>query len=207
MLYLSDSERFRSMSNTELLSVVFDKEYKLMEKSANILFENGYTYVSTKEFAEKAEVDEDSAKKILAVAELMKRQPHSKKKMHIASTDDAYNYVADLFKGLDHEEMFGLFLNNAGNVVNLQRFSIGTYNNVFADVRQVMREALNCKATAIILLHNHPSGSLNPSSLDISLTKKFLSAGEIMEVKLLDHLIVTDESYCSLSATTDLFPD
>jgi len=207
MLYLNDSEKFRSMSNTELLSVVFDKEYKQLEKSADLLFENGSTYVSTKEFAAKAEVDEESAKKMLAVAELMKRQPHSKKKMHIGSTDDAYNYVAELFKGLDHEEMFGLFLNNAGNVVNLQRFAIGTYNNVFADVRQVMREALNCKATALILFHNHPSGSLKPSTLDISLTKKFLAAGEIMEVKLLDHLIVTDESYCSLSATTDIFPD
>lgn len=207
MLYLNDSERFRSMSNTELLSIVFDKDYKVMEKSANLLFENTSTYVSTKEFADMAEVDEASAKRILAVAELMKRQPHSKKKMHIGSTEDAYNYVADIFKGLDHEEMFGLFLNNAGNVVNLQRFAIGTYNNVFADVRQVMREALNCKATAIILCHNHPSGSLTPSSLDISLTKKFLAAGEIMEVRLLDHIIVTDESYCSLSATTDIFPN
>lgn len=199
MLELSESERYRTMTNAELLSVVLCSDNKSMEKCAQALFEDGRVYNTAVELSRKAEVGREDAEKMLAIAELMKRKPGSQKRQSLSSSKLVYDYVAETMRGLDHEEIFSLYLNNAIYPIKMVRFGVGTYNCVTIDVRQVLREALELKATGMILVHNHPSGKLSPSEQDRQLTRKIQEAGEVMDIRLLDHLIVADDKYFSFN--------
>lgn len=204
MLELSESEKYRSMTNAELLSIVLCSDYKTMEKCAHALFEDDRTYNTAVELSRKAEVETKDAERMLAIAELMKRRPGSQRKQSLSSSILVYNYVAETLKGLDHEEIFCLYMNNANYPIKLVRFGVGTYNCVTIDVRQVLREALELKATGMILIHNHPSGKLTPSEQDRQLTRKIQEAGEVMDIKLLDHLIVGEDRYYSFNDAGDI---
>ena len=84
-----------------------------------------------------------------------------------------------------------LLLNNANKIIGYTTISEGGLSSTIVDVRVVMQTALVCNATSMILTHNHPSGNTRPSSQDDSLTKKIKAACDIMEIRLLDHIIVT----------------
>ena len=199
MLELSESERYRTMTNAELLSVVLCSDNKSMEKCAQALFEDDRVYNTAVELSRKADVGREDAEKMLAIAELMKRKPGTQRKQSLSSSKLVYDYVAETMRGLDHEEIFCLYLNNAIYPIKMVRFGVGTYNCVTIDVRQVLREALELKATGMILVHNHPSGKLSPSEQDRQLTRKIQEAGEVMDIRLLDHLIVADDKYFSFN--------
>lgn len=93
-----------------------------------------------------------------------------------------------------------LLLNNSNNIIGYTTISEGGLTSTIVDVRMIMQTALVCNATSIILTHNHPSGNRNPSIHDDNLTKKIKSACELMDIRLLDHIIVTPYdsffSYC-----------
>jgi len=95
------------------------------------------------------------------------------------------------------EAMMVLFLNNSNRTVGYSVASIGGITATLVDVRLVLRDALLTQSTNIVLVHNHPSGSLNPSLSDLSLTDKVKKAALIMDIKLLDHLILTDCGFYS----------
>lgn len=97
------------------------------------------------------------------------------------------------------EEFIVVFLNNSNRVVGHQRISKGGISATVVDTRVIFSTAIKCFASAIIISHNHPSGNLNPSRADIELTKKIKKIGEIMDIKLLDHIIITDEEYLSFA--------
>ena len=98
---------------------------------------------------------------------------------------------------LSHEECWIILLNNDLRVIDTVRISVGGWNETLVDVRMILREALLKRATLIVLSHNHPSGSIKPSPDDDQLTERVKKACEIMYVKLLDHIIVTDGAYFS----------
>jgi len=89
--------------------------------------------------------------------------------------------------------------NNSNKIIKSERLSKGGITGTLVDVRLVFKEALQNGATAIILAHNHPSGTLRPSQPDIKLTKKLKAAGESLDIKVLDHLIVTEKAYFSFA--------
>ena len=95
------------------------------------------------------------------------------------------------------EAMVALYLNNSNRTLGYSIASIGGITGTILDIRLVLRDALLTQATNIILIHNHPSGSLNPSQADISITEKVKKAGELMDLRLLDHLILTEDTYYS----------
>lgn len=97
------------------------------------------------------------------------------------------------------EEMLMLCLNQANKVVGFYKVSSGGMTGTVADSKIIMTIALQSVSTSIIIAHNHPSGNLKPSSADIDLTKKIKAAGELLDIKLLDHLIITDESFISFT--------
>ena len=99
----------------------------------------------------------------------------------------------------DREAMIVLYLNNSNRTLGYSIASIGGLTGTLVDVRLVLRDALLSRSTAIILCHNHPSGSLKPSQADILITNKLKKAAEVMDLKLLDHLILTEESYFSFA--------
>ncbi len=98
---------------------------------------------------------------------------------------------------LPHEEFWILYLNNSNKVISKAQLSVGGITGTLVDVRLVFKTALEKGATALILCHNHPSGTLAPSDADKQITKKLKLAGESLDVKVLDHLIVTETKYFS----------
>jgi len=111
--------------------------------------------------------------------------------------------VADIFQpllsDLLHEEFWILFLNRSNKVINRMKLSQGGVSGTVTDVRMVMKKAIECLASGIIVCHNHPSGNLNPSESDNKITQKIKEAGNLMDIQLLDHLIISDKDYYSFA--------
>lgn len=102
------------------------------------------------------------------------------------------------------EAMIVLLLNNSNRTIGYSIASIGGITGTLVDVRLVLRDALLTQATGLILVHNHPSGTLKPSQSDINITNKVKKAAEVMDIKLLDHLILTEDSYFSFADSGQL---
>jgi DNA repair protein RadC len=111
--------------------------------------------------------------------------------------------VADIFQpllsDLSHEEFWILFLNRSNKVINRMKLSQGGISGTVTDVRIVMKKAIEYLASGIIICHNHPSGNLNPSDSDTKITQKIREAGNLMDIQLLDHLIISDKNYYSFA--------
>ena len=103
------------------------------------------------------------------------------------------------FPILLHEEFWILFLNRSNKVINRMKLSQGGISGTVTDVRMVMKKAIECLASGIIVCHNHPSGNLNPSESDSKITQKIKEAGNLMDIQLLDHLIISDKDYYSFA--------
>lgn len=120
----------------------------------------------------------------------------------INSPADSYNVLIkiwDMNKIELLEHFYALYLNNANRVLGAALISSGGISTCVADPRVIMVIALKLSATGIILAHSHPSGSLNPSSIDIAMTQKLKNGGEFLDIRVLDHLIVTKEGYYSFA--------
>ena len=102
------------------------------------------------------------------------------------------------------EESIVLCLNIANKVVGFYKLSCGGVAGTIMDPKVIFTVALNCGASSIIIAHNHPSGQLSPSHADIRITKKIKAAGELLDIQLLDHIIVTDEGYYSFGEKGEL---
>ena len=130
-----------------------------------------------------------------------------KERRKIRDSVDAYGMLMETYpdEQIDHKEIFkALYLNKANQAVGCVTISEGGISGTIADVRLIFQGALLLHATSIILVHNHPSGTRNPSRQDISLTKKAIEVGKIMEIELVDHLIITREGYYSLKDNGDI---
>jgi DNA repair protein RadC len=120
----------------------------------------------------------------------------------ITSSKSAYDIFIKIFNADTFdwcEEFLILCLNNSNAVTGFYKLSSGGITGTVVDIRMIYTLALNSCSTSIIIAHNHPSGKLAPSTADLSITKKIKAAGEFLDIKLLDHLILTDESYLSFS--------
>lgn len=121
-------------------------------------------------------------------------------RLRISSSADAYRQLLLLFDPVAmniKEEAVVLFLNRGSRLIGGYKLSCGGITCTVVDIRLILGLALKCLATGIILAHSHPSGELKPSKQDIGLTEKLRQAAEIMDLKLLDHLIVTPSAYYS----------
>lgn len=136
---------------------------------------------------------------ILAACELGKRRKMTEmeERLRLASSGDIYEYMLPRMQDLPHEECWIIMLNNNLRVIETQRVSQGGWNETLVDVRLILREALLKRASLLILCHNHPSGSVRPSRDDDRLTERVKKACDVMNIKLLDHLVVADGAYYS----------
>ena len=123
----------------------------------------------------------------------------------IQTVDDVYNLLYPLLCDLEHEEFWVLFLNQANKLKARINISKGGISKTLTDVRIIFKKALETGATAIILCHNHPSGNLNPGKEDIELTKRIIEAGKIMDIKILDHIIISDTDFFSFKNENMLY--
>ena len=146
-------------------------------------------------------IGEAKAIKIAAAMELSRRRRKTdpKKLDKINTSRSVFEIVYPLLGHLSHEEFWVLYLNNSNKILAKTQMSKGGMTSTTVDVRIVMKQALEHSATAIVLVHNHPSGSLHPSKSDTQLTEKFKLAAESLDIKVLDHIIVTEKNYFSFA--------
>jgi DNA repair protein RadC len=117
----------------------------------------------------------------------------------IASSQAVFDLLQPLVGDLPHEEFWIVYLNNSNKVIHKSQLSKGGITGTLVDVRLVMKQALELGAVALILAHNHPSGALQPSEADKSITYKLQKAAESMDIKVLDHVILTQNKYYSFA--------
>ena len=116
----------------------------------------------------------------------------------ILSPNDAYEMIKEQLEGLDREQFIIACLNTKNEPTNISVVAVGTLNKAIVHPREVFKTAILSNAASIMAFHNHPSGNAEPSQQDIQLTHRLVEAGELLGIKLLDHLIIGDGTFTSL---------
>ena len=130
--------------------------------------------------------------------ELHELEEKYKKKVIMKDSDTVFREMRDI-KKWNKEAFVGFYLDSQSKVISREIISIGILNSVIVHPREIFRTAIIRNANAIIVAHNHPSGNLEPSSEDIEITKKLRQSGDIIGIKLFDHVIVSNAGYYSFS--------
>jgi DNA repair protein RadC len=196
-----------SLSNAELLAILIgsgNTEDSAVELMRKVLAE----YHNNLNELGKASVDElcrfkgigpAKAITILVASELGKRRKEEdiRERLSIVSSKDVYECFYPLMCDLPTEECWLLLLNQASKVIDKVRVSTGGLSATAVDVRCILHEALLKRASAIALCHNHPSGNIHPSREDDRLTEQLRQACQIMNIRLVDHVILTDGCFYS----------
>jgi DNA repair protein RadC len=117
----------------------------------------------------------------------------------ITGSKAIFEIMQPLIGELNHEEFWIVYLNNSNKILHKEQLSKGGLTGTLVDVRLVFKKGIELFSTAIILCHNHPSGKLQPSQADKSITSKLKLAGETLDIKVLDHLIITENAYFSFA--------
>lgn len=140
------------------------------------------------------------AMQIVACAELGRRfyEKNDASSPTIRTASDVFEYVKDM-RELSKEHLRGIYLNSHYKVVHDEIISIGTVDTSIIHPREVFRPALEYATVAVILVHNHPSGTTTPSDADIAITKQLVEAGKLIGIDLVDHVIVTKHSFASIA--------
>ena len=196
-----------ALSNAELLAILIgsgnteDSAVELMRKVLadyhNNLAELGKASID--ELCRFKGIGPAKAITILAASELGKRRKEEgvEERNVIASSKDVYECLYPLMCDLPTEECWVLLLNQASKIIDKVKISAGGLSATAVDVRCILREALLKRASAIALCHNHPSGSIRPSREDDLLTKQVAQASECMNIRFIDHVILTDGAFYS----------
>lgn len=198
-----------ALSDAELLAILIgsgNKEETALDVSKKILANNNnhlsdLAKMSIIDLMKIKGIGEAKAVSIAAALELGRRLERSstKKENIVKSSNDAYKLLKPLMADLRHEEFCVLFLSRSNKILAQERISVGGVNSTLVDVKIIMKHALALLASSIILAHNHPSGNLNPSEADISITQKIKHAAQFFEVQLIDHIIVCEQGYFSFA--------
>jgi len=146
-------------------------------------------------------IGEAKAITIVAALELGRRQQAQEIHVQpiITASIDVFRYMQPLLGDLQHEEFWVLFLDNSNKILHRKMMSLGGQTGTTIDIKLIFKTALEYSAIAIILSHNHPSGKLTPSNSDKQSTKNIITAGETLDIKILDHVIVTEKNYFSFA--------
>ena len=196
-----------ALSNAELLAILIGSG-NTEESAVGLMRKVLADYSNNLNELGKASIDElcrykgigpAKAITILAASELGKRRKEEKveERVAILSSKDVYECFYPLMCDLPTEECWVLLLNQASKIIDKIRISTGGLNATAVDVRCILREALLKRASAIALCHNHPSGSIRPSREDDRLTQQVNQASQCMNIRLVDHVILTDGAFYS----------
>lgn len=198
-----------SLSDSELLAIIMgsgSRDETAVELARKILtsVDNNWHQLSLltiKDLTKFKGVGEVKAISIATALEIGRRRSAQEipEKPQISSSKDAYQILKLHLADLRTEEFWAVFLNQSNKVIHFAQLTQGGINQSIVDIRIVFKTALEHFATGIIISHNHPSGNLKPSTEDIDITKKIKEAGNLMNIQLLDHLIITQNSYLSFA--------
>ncbi|QTE23990.1 RadC family protein [Polaribacter cellanae] len=198
-----------SLSDAELVAILIgsgNKKESAVGLSKRILQSvdgniNELAKLSVEKLIEFNGIGEAKAISIITALELGKRRQfeNTVEKPKISCSKEAANVMQLVIGDLEHEEFWVLFLNNSNKVMAKSQVSKGGLTTTIVDVRLLFKRALELASVAIIVCHNHPSGKLQPSLADKQLTQKIKEAGATLDIKLLDHLIITQKDYFSFA--------
>lgn len=197
---LSDAELVAILigsGNTDESAVALCK--RILASANNNLSELGK--LSIKQLTAFKGIGEAKAISIIAALELGRRRrgADALERKKITSSISVFELMQPVIGDLPHEEFWVVFLNNSNKVIQKNQLSKGGITGTLVDVRLVLKTALEVGATALILSHNHPSGTLKPSQSDVNITQKLKLAAEHLDLKVLDHIIVTENAYFSFA--------
>ncbi|WP_111685511.1 RadC family protein [Winogradskyella tangerina] len=197
------------LSDAELVAILIgsgNKTESAVDLSKRILASvnnnlNALGKLSIKQLMEFNGIGEAKAISITAALELGRRRrlEDASASDKITSSRTVFTIMQPILGELPHEEFWILYLNNSNKILQKTQLSKGGITGTLVDVRLVLKNALEVGATSIILCHNHPSGTLKPSTSDKEITKKLKTAAESLDIKVLDHLIVTEKAYFSFA--------
>jgi DNA repair protein RadC len=198
-----------SLSDAELLAILISsgtKERSAVDLGRELLIMannnlNSLGKLTLSDLMKVHGIGQARAVTIAAALELGRRRKLAEvpEKDQIRSSKDVFDLLSPLLSDLSHEEFWILFLNRSNKVINRMKLSQGGISGTVTDVRMVMKKAIEYLASGIIVCHNHPSGNLNPSESDTRITQKIKEAGNIMDIQLLDHLIISEKDYYSFA--------
>ncbi len=199
----------KALSTAELLAILIgsgSRDRSAVQLAQEILgfYANNLqelSKASVKDLSSFKGIGEAKAISIIAALEIARRKQNSQAKtlQKIESSKDAYQIISPFIADLQHEEFWILLLNRNNRVIGQKQISSGGVSGTVVDPKVIFKVALEHLASAIILSHNHPSGNLKPSRQDLDITKKLHLAGNAIEVKVLDHLIISQEGYFSFA--------
>jgi DNA repair protein RadC len=197
------------LSDTELMAILIgsgSRNESAVELSKRILASannslNELGKLSIKQLMQFKGIGEAKAVTIAAALEVGRRRRGevARKITKITSSKSVFELLQPKIGELQHEEFWIVYLNNSNKVLQTKQLSKGGITGTLVDVRLVMRQALELGSVALILAHNHPSGTLKPSNADKQITQKLKAAAQALDLKVLDHLIITEKAYFSFA--------
>lgn len=197
---LSDSELIALLigSGTRKVSAV-ELARQVLHQAGNNLDKLGKCSVS--DLKKLKGIGQARAVTIVAALELGRRRkltdpPENGK---ISGSAGVFDLMFPLLSDLSHEEFWILLLNRSNRVIEKRRISQGGITGTVTDIRMILKMALDSLSTSLILCHNHPSGNLQPSDADVSITRRLKESASLMDITLLDHLIVAGKNYFSFA--------
>ena len=198
--YLSNAELIAILlgSGTRHMTAV-ELARQILKEAGNSLQELGRKGIG--ELVRIKGVGPAKATSILAALELGRRRAGMQysEKIPVKSSETVYRLFHPLMGDLEHEEFWLLMLNRANRILGRFKVSQGGLSGTVIDTRIILKKALDNLASSIIVCHNHPSGNKQPSDADVKITEKLKKAAEMLEIKLLDHVIIADKSYFSFA--------
>jgi DNA repair protein RadC len=199
----------RDLSNSDLLSLLIgpgNGRRSSFDLARNVLASvkgrlSDLTKKSIWELMQIPGIGMAKASSIFAFAELSRRRETEEavEKIQLNNADSCFAYLRPIFRDLDHEEFGVLFFDQANHLINFEIVSIGGITATFVDPRLIFKKALNYNAVSVVVAHNHPSGQVRPSRADEILTQRIAEGASYLDIKLNDHIIVTENGYYSFA--------
>jgi DNA repair protein RadC len=195
-----------SLSDAELLAIIIDRGDKTenaIDLANRVLATNNFNKIAELSLPELEKEFKNPVKamKINAMFEIFRRTNKLMKKgfkLQIKTASDVYQYYVDELQNKTKEYFYALFLDTKNRILKEELVSIGTLNESLIHPRELFNSAVQASCNSVIIVHNHPSGDCAPSDNDKEVTKVLVEAGEIMGIKVLDHVIIGKEGFVSL---------
>jgi DNA repair protein RadC len=201
------SSGVKALSNEELVAIILRtgrKDLSVIELSKNVLYHldalSDLKTIKPEELMQVSGIKEAKACTLVAAIELGRRlsQKTFKEKKKIESSYDIYYLLAHEFSHMTQEHFICIYLNTKSEIIKSETLFIGTVNQTLIHPREIFRQAVKLSASAIIFVHNHPSGDSHPSKADIVATDQLISASKVMGIDVVDHIIIGNFEFYSI---------
>ncbi len=198
-----------ALTNAELLAILLksgSRQETAVQLAKRVLHDTGGNLselgrYSVEKLMRYKGIGEAKAITLIAALELGRRKTATQKETRakIRNSKEVFDLLLPSLGDLPHEEFWIVYLNNANRVILKEQLSKGGITGTLVDIRLAMKKTLDLGAVSIILAHNHPSGVTRPSQSDLDITQKLTIAAKTLDIKVLDHLIITRESFYSFA--------